>query len=112
MLGLPAASEIVPYAATLRPEQAGILALKGAMRPAFLRLAAEGLGIRSLQIQRRDIYCIRSPLRFTAGPPRVLARGVLICAVRFCMPKKRAAFYFDGFNLYHALDGLRQQHLK
>jgi uncharacterized LabA/DUF88 family protein len=28
------------------------------------------------------------------------------------MPKKRAAFYFDGFNLYHAIDGLRQQHLK
>jgi uncharacterized LabA/DUF88 family protein len=28
------------------------------------------------------------------------------------MPKKRAAFYFDGFNLYHALDALRQQHLK
>jgi uncharacterized LabA/DUF88 family protein len=28
------------------------------------------------------------------------------------MPQKRAAFYFDGFNLYHALDALRQQHLK
>lgn len=28
------------------------------------------------------------------------------------MRKKRAAFYFDGFNLYHALDGLRQPHLK
>src|ERR1700674_2829305 len=28
------------------------------------------------------------------------------------MPTKRAAFYFDGFNLYHALDALRQQHLK
>lgn len=28
------------------------------------------------------------------------------------MVKKRAAFYFDGFNLYHALDGLRQNHLK
>ena len=23
------------------------------------------------------------------------------------MPQKRAAFYFDGFNLYHALDALR-----
>ena len=28
------------------------------------------------------------------------------------MPKKRVVFYFDGFNLYHALDGLRQNHLK
>ena len=28
------------------------------------------------------------------------------------MPKKRAAFYFDGFNLYHALDALRQEHFK
>ena len=28
------------------------------------------------------------------------------------MRKKRAAFYFDGFNLYHALDALRQEHLK
>jgi hypothetical protein len=28
------------------------------------------------------------------------------------MQKKRAAFYFDGFNLYHALDALRQAHLK
>jgi uncharacterized LabA/DUF88 family protein len=28
------------------------------------------------------------------------------------MPKKRAVFYFDGFNLYHAIDALRQQHLK
>jgi uncharacterized LabA/DUF88 family protein len=28
------------------------------------------------------------------------------------MRKKRTAFYFDGFNLYHALDALRQQHLK
>jgi uncharacterized LabA/DUF88 family protein len=28
------------------------------------------------------------------------------------MPKKRAAFYFDGCNLYHALDALRQRHLK
>jgi uncharacterized LabA/DUF88 family protein len=28
------------------------------------------------------------------------------------MPKKRAAFYFDGFNLYHALDDLRKNHLK
>jgi uncharacterized LabA/DUF88 family protein len=28
------------------------------------------------------------------------------------MQKKRAAFYFDGFNLYHALNALRQEHLK
>lgn len=28
------------------------------------------------------------------------------------MAKKRAAFYFDGFNLYHAFDGLRRNHLK
>ena len=28
------------------------------------------------------------------------------------MPKKRAAFYLDGFNLYHALDALRQRDLK
>ncbi len=28
------------------------------------------------------------------------------------MPKKRAAFYFDGFNLYHAIDALHQPRLK
>lgn len=28
------------------------------------------------------------------------------------MSRKRAAFYIDGFNLYHALDGLNKDHLK
>src|ERR1700693_1542268 len=28
------------------------------------------------------------------------------------MPKKRAAFYLDGFNPYHPLERLRHQHLK
>lgn len=39
-------------------------------------------------------------------PPGELAGGST------ARPKVRAAFYVDGFNLYHAIDRLRQPHLK
>jgi len=49
-------------------------------------------------------------------PPRVSARGFFIAKVRcLCIAivmKKRAAFYVDGFNLYHSIRDLRDDRLK
>jgi hypothetical protein len=45
----------------------------------------------------------------TASSPSVKAGGVSISEVP---QRRRAALYVDGFNLYHALDALKQPHLK
>jgi hypothetical protein len=47
--------------------------------------------------------------RVTASSPSVKAGGVSISEAP---QTSRAAFYVDGFNLYHALDALNQPHLK
>lgn len=61
------------------------------------------------------IMCIPR-LRYIRRFPRVSARGFFIALRRCtciaqCM-KKRAAFYVDGFNLYHSIDGLGDPTLK
>ncbi|WFU26299.1 NYN domain-containing protein [Bradyrhizobium sp. CB1717] len=45
----------------------------------------------------------------TLSSPSVTAGGVSISEPP---PKARAALYVDGFNLYHAIDALKQPHLK
>jgi hypothetical protein len=50
--------------------------------------------------------------RYALRPPRVPARGFSFVGQGPRRMPIRAAFYIDGFNVYHALDDLNQPHLK